>query len=59
LHHHDFDETFSVLLGELTFQLDGQVTAARAGHCGRAAPPEAAAPIPETLVVGPQIGART
>jgi mannose-6-phosphate isomerase-like protein (cupin superfamily) len=101
LHHHDFDETFYVLLGELTFQLDGQVTTARPGQCvfaergrhhtlanlgstparylltctpagferyfdrlqaeltGRAAPPEAAGPIPETLVVSPQIGARS
>jgi mannose-6-phosphate isomerase-like protein (cupin superfamily) len=100
LHHHDFDETFYVLQGELMFQLDGQVTTARVGQCvfvgrgrhhtlanlgstparylltctpagferyfdrlqaeltGRAAPPQAAGPIPETIVVGPQIGAR-
>ncbi len=100
LHHHDFDETFYVLEGELTFQLDDQLTTARPGQCafaargrhhtlanlggtparylltctpagferyfdrlqaeltGVPAPPEATGPIPETTVVGPQIGAR-
>jgi mannose-6-phosphate isomerase-like protein (cupin superfamily) len=100
LHHHDFDETFYLLEGELTIQLGEHVTTARAGDCvfavrgrhhtlanlgdkpacylltctpasferyfdrlqaeltGRAAPPEADGPIPETIVVGPQIGAR-
>jgi mannose-6-phosphate isomerase-like protein (cupin superfamily) len=100
LHHHDFDETFYVLEGELTFQLDDLLTTARPGQCafaargrhhtlanlgrtparylltctpagferyfdrlqaeltGVPAPPEATGPIPETTIVGPQIGAR-
>jgi mannose-6-phosphate isomerase-like protein (cupin superfamily) len=100
LHRHDFDETFYVLEGELTFQLADELVAARAGDCafaprnghhtlanlggetaayvltctpagferyfdrlqaeltGAEAPPEASGPIPETIVVGPQIGAR-
>jgi mannose-6-phosphate isomerase-like protein (cupin superfamily) len=33
LHHHDFDETFYILQGELTFQLDDQITTARPGQC--------------------------
>jgi mannose-6-phosphate isomerase-like protein (cupin superfamily) len=33
LHHHDFDETFYVLEGELTFQLGEQLTTARPGEC--------------------------
>jgi mannose-6-phosphate isomerase-like protein (cupin superfamily) len=33
LHHHDFDETFYVLEGELTIQLDDDVTSARPGQC--------------------------
>src|SRR4051795_7483611 len=33
LHHHDFDETFYVLAGELTFQLDERVLTAQAGAC--------------------------
>ena len=99
LHHHDFDETFYVLEGELTFQLNEQIVTARPGQLAFAArgrhhtlanlgsvparyvltctpagferyfdrlqaeisgvepPPEAAGPIPETTVVGPQIGA--
>ena len=32
LHSHAFDEAFYVLDGELTFQLDDQVTTARAGE---------------------------
>jgi quercetin dioxygenase-like cupin family protein len=98
LHHHDFDETFYVLEGELTFQLDEHVATARPGQLAFAArgrhhtlanlgsaparyvltctpagferyfdrlqaeisgveqPPEAASPVPETIVVGPQIG---
>jgi quercetin dioxygenase-like cupin family protein len=32
LHRHDFDETFYVLEGELTFQLDGEVVTRRAGE---------------------------
>ena len=32
LHRHDFDETFYVLEGELTFQLDGDVFTRRAGE---------------------------
>jgi quercetin dioxygenase-like cupin family protein len=32
LHHHDFDETFYVLAGELTFQLEGEVFTRRAGQ---------------------------
>ncbi len=31
LHHHDFDEAFYVLDGELTFQLGDEVSTARAG----------------------------
>jgi mannose-6-phosphate isomerase-like protein (cupin superfamily) len=98
LHHHDFDETFYVLEGELTLQLDERVTTVGPGQCafaargrhhtlanlgtvrarylltctpagferyfdrlqaeltGRPAPPEAAGPFPETIVVGPRIG---
>jgi mannose-6-phosphate isomerase-like protein (cupin superfamily) len=100
LHHHDFDETFYVLAGELTFQLDDEIVTARAGDCafvarnrrhalanpgtepasyvltctpagferyfdrlqaeitGTPPPPESPGPIPETIVVGPQIGER-
>jgi quercetin dioxygenase-like cupin family protein len=32
LHHHDFDETFYVLDGELTFQLEDQVFTRRVGQ---------------------------
>jgi quercetin dioxygenase-like cupin family protein len=32
LHRHDFDETFYVLEGELTFRLDGDVFTRRAGE---------------------------
>jgi quercetin dioxygenase-like cupin family protein len=32
LHQHDFDETFHILEGELTFQLDGERHTARAGE---------------------------
>ena len=32
LHHHDFDETFYVLEGELTFQLGERVSTAGAGE---------------------------
>lgn len=32
LHHHDFDETFYVLEGELTFRLGGDVFTRRAGE---------------------------
>jgi quercetin dioxygenase-like cupin family protein len=32
LHRHDFDETFYVLDGELTFQVDGELQTARAGE---------------------------
>ena len=32
LHHHDFDETFYVLEGELTFQLGERITTARPGQ---------------------------
>jgi uncharacterized cupin superfamily protein len=31
LHRHDFDEGFQGLEGELTFQLDGELSTARAG----------------------------
>jgi quercetin dioxygenase-like cupin family protein len=33
LHRHDFDETFYVLEGELTFQLADELMAARPGDC--------------------------
>jgi quercetin dioxygenase-like cupin family protein len=98
LHHHDFDEAFYVLEGELTFQLGDELATAGAGEVvfaprgshhtlanlatrtaryvltctpagferyfdrlqseitGVAPPPEAAGPIPESTVVGPQIG---
>ena len=100
LHHHDFDEAFYVLDGELTFQLGDEVRTAgpgtltfapRGSHhtlanlsgaaaryvivCtpggferyfarlaaqvdGGAVPAWAAAPYPETIVVGPQIGSQ-
>jgi quercetin dioxygenase-like cupin family protein len=32
LHHHDFDETFYVLEGELTFQLRDEVVTRHAGE---------------------------
>ena len=32
LHHHDFDETFYVLEGELTFQLEDEVFTRKAGE---------------------------
>jgi mannose-6-phosphate isomerase-like protein (cupin superfamily) len=32
LHHHDFDETFHVLEGELTFQVVDELVTARAGE---------------------------
>jgi quercetin dioxygenase-like cupin family protein len=32
LHHHDFDETFYVIEGELTFQLHDELLAAKAGE---------------------------
>jgi mannose-6-phosphate isomerase-like protein (cupin superfamily) len=32
LHHHDFDETFQVLEGELTFQVVDELVTARAGE---------------------------
>ena len=32
LHHHDFDETFYVLEGELTFQLEEEVFTRKAGE---------------------------
>ena len=32
LHHHDFDETFCVLDGELTFRVDDEVFTRRAGE---------------------------
>jgi quercetin dioxygenase-like cupin family protein len=32
LHHHDFDEAFYVIEGELTFQLGGAILRARAGE---------------------------
>src|SRR3954470_17342516 len=32
LHHHDFDETFCVIEGELTFQLRDELFAAKAGE---------------------------
>src|SRR4051794_35035425 len=31
LHHHDFDETFHVLEGELTFQVEDELITKRAG----------------------------
>ena len=68
LHRHDFDETFSVLEGELTFHLDGELFTRRAGEVafaprgiaahitGVQPPPEAAKPIPEVITLGPPIG---
>jgi quercetin dioxygenase-like cupin family protein len=40
LHRHDFDETFYILEGEITFQLG---------------PPQAAGPIPDVVTLGPSI----
>jgi quercetin dioxygenase-like cupin family protein len=101
LHHHDFDEAFYVLDGELTLQLGDDVTSVAAGsltfaprgshhtianlgaaparyllvcapggfermflrleaeRAGLEPPPEARAPWPETVVVGPTLFERT
>jgi Cupin domain len=71
LHHHDFDEAFYLLEGELTFQLGDDVFTRRAGELawferyfdriaarvtGTEPPPEAAKPIPEVITVGRPLG---
>ena len=51
LHHHDFDEAFYVLDGELTFQLGEQLSATVSTDTTSATDK----PYPETIVVGPTI----